>query len=184
MLPYGAPGAAQVGGLQGQPLHPGYPPPGLVAYPVAPGTGLPRGYLPIEQQQYLMNTGHQLPQPVGMPPQQAAAGAGMGPGAGGPDAHSNSLAGAEADAFAGLVPGMRSSLSAVQPLPPSLPQQQQQQPPHFAQYAPYANHSSQQPQNAAAYSTMPAEAGGGFGAVPGGAAFQAAQPKKGGNPFA
>ena len=177
VMPYGA--AMAAAHAQGQPTHPGYPPPGLVAFPVAPGAaGLPQGYLPIDQQQYMAHACHsQLPQP--------AAGAGMPPA----PSLNNSLAGAEADAFAGLIPGLRSSLPPVQPAAPSASQQQQQPQPapyptyNAVQQPAYGNHSMQQPQVPTQYGAYAAQAEGGFGASSG-TGFQNAQAKKGGNPFA
>ena len=176
VMPYGA--AMAAAHMQGQPLHPGYPPPGLVAYPVAPGaTGLPQGYPPVDQQQYMAHTGQpQLP--------QTAAGAGMPPA----PSLNNSRAGGEDDAFAGLIPGLRSSLPSVQPAAPSTSQQQQPQPAvypayNIAQQPAYGSHSVQQSRVPPQYGAYTAQVEGGPGAGSG-AGFQSAQPKRGGNPFA
>ena len=195
-LPYGAAGA------QGVPLHPGYRPHELVAYPVGPSGRLPQGYLQIDPH-YLAAQGQQpqqqqyaMPSAAGPAPGVAHPGAGSPPG-GGMEGLGGGPGPAESDAFSGLVPGLRSSLpTAAQPSPASVPQQQQPSP--FGQQQlpesfSWFNSGAQQ-QGAAQQIAPPLRFDGGFGgaglapAAPpssqGGGAFQPAPAKRGGNPFA
>ena len=191
-------------GAQGVPLHPGYRPHELVAYPMGPTTGTPEGYLQIDPHYLAAARGQQPQQPQYAMPSAAGSAPGVHPG--GASAHGGGMEGlgspgpSESDAFSGLVPGLRSSLPAAQPSPASVPQQRQpsqfwgqQQLESGAQSLPWFNNGMQQQQAGAQQPVPPLPFDGGYGgaglvpaARPSSQAgtFLPALAKQGGNPFA